>query len=696
MATFFLDFLNGNDTNDGTTFANRWKTITTGATAARIAPGDLIKMIQSPDPTSVGNVTWTKGSASLTLAGALTANIDLCDAAWTAATNVTSTTTSTRKQGTVACSLAIAGGFGTGKIAHKDLGSVIDFSAYQQVSFWFRTSSLTINGTGLTLRLCSDTTGDAPVNTITVPTVARINTYQCMTVDTAGALGSNINSISLAVTSDPVTPTILIDNILACKASSSADSLTLKSLMSKNLSTESWYCVKNINGTAVEIDMESNNLPGSSQGYHGTTETVTTYKREPIEVATQQSVQDDGTAGNLIHFQGGWDSTNGTTLVGQTWLTASGDGGIANFNTNQSDFVKFSNIGAVRAGNGIVISAASNNCELDNCYVVSQGSAGFLLGTSNNQVIGTIYANNNNGIGVSLSSCDQTSITEVTVASSNASTGITLSGGAYKVGTVRSADYNSTRGIHFNQASASTFDLIVSCNNNGETGVRFDSAYNNTIGYLQDCSTNGTSGVLLLGSSNNIFYRGNTSANVTQAVRIQSGGRNFLRRFTSTESTKVTLDASTASILYYMREGDSSTAHTIYMEGGSVVSDTTTRHTASGISWRLKPTSTTTINNIRPITLSLAKIAVDANATITVKAYFQRDNSAITGTLVCRGRQIAGVDNDVTASLTTTSAWEQLSISFTPTEKGAVEIIGIAYGGTTNSVYIDDLEVTSA
>ncbi len=37
MSTFYLDFEGGNDANDGTTFANRWKTINTGATAARVA-----------------------------------------------------------------------------------------------------------------------------------------------------------------------------------------------------------------------------------------------------------------------------------------------------------------------------------------------------------------------------------------------------------------------------------------------------------------------------------------------------------------------------------------------------------------------------------------------------------------------------------------------------------------------------------
>ena len=61
MATFYLDFDGGNDANNGTTFALRWKTFSLGASAARIGPGDTIRIMASPAPTSIGNATWTGG-----------------------------------------------------------------------------------------------------------------------------------------------------------------------------------------------------------------------------------------------------------------------------------------------------------------------------------------------------------------------------------------------------------------------------------------------------------------------------------------------------------------------------------------------------------------------------------------------------------------------------------------------------------
>jgi hypothetical protein len=48
----------------GQSWADAWKTITSGATAARIAPGDIIRIAKSPAPSSIGNATWTNVQAA--------------------------------------------------------------------------------------------------------------------------------------------------------------------------------------------------------------------------------------------------------------------------------------------------------------------------------------------------------------------------------------------------------------------------------------------------------------------------------------------------------------------------------------------------------------------------------------------------------------------------------------------------------
>ena len=98
MTIRYLDLVNGNDANDGSTFALRKKTLN----SATYNSGDTVRVMASPDPTSLGqSATFTNGSDTITLASAVTANIDTCENAWTASANVTSTVSSSNfREGT--------------------------------------------------------------------------------------------------------------------------------------------------------------------------------------------------------------------------------------------------------------------------------------------------------------------------------------------------------------------------------------------------------------------------------------------------------------------------------------------------------------------------------------------------------------------------------------------------------------------
>jgi hypothetical protein len=137
MAIFYVDPIGGSDAGAGNSFATRWQSLTSGATEARIAPGDEIRIIASPDQTSLGqNATWTDGSPTVTLTSAVTANISLANNAWVPSTNASSTTNVVTKIGATSTQVAVTSSFTTGKAAYFDLGGTFDFSAYQQVSFW--------------------------------------------------------------------------------------------------------------------------------------------------------------------------------------------------------------------------------------------------------------------------------------------------------------------------------------------------------------------------------------------------------------------------------------------------------------------------------------------------------------------------------------------------------------------------------
>jgi hypothetical protein len=79
MANKFVDLNNGNDANNGSTFALRKKTLSSAAAVA--AAGDVIRVMGKPS-TNSGTATWTKGSNAVTLSAAMTQAL-YNDGAWT-------------------------------------------------------------------------------------------------------------------------------------------------------------------------------------------------------------------------------------------------------------------------------------------------------------------------------------------------------------------------------------------------------------------------------------------------------------------------------------------------------------------------------------------------------------------------------------------------------------------------------------
>ncbi len=678
MTEFCLDPVNGNDSNDGSTWALAWKTITSGATAARIAPGDTIKVAKSPNPSSIGNATWNNLSKTVTLAAALTANVELCDAAWTPSANVTaSTNTSNYKTGTCSSSFAVAAAFTTGKIAYKALGSAVDYSAYQQLSFWFLASTL-VAANSLKLCLCSDTTGDTIVDEFVIP-VTDVTSYKyCFTINKGSALGASIQSVALYANVDPGTVTILLDNIIACKASSSADALSLTSLISKNPAAsggdEGWYPIQSINGTTVTLDNGPAINANAGRGYYGTTETAATYKRECFRVLSAAcTIQDSGAPGSLIAFQGGYDPATGNQ-DGETYFdVGSGRGNGIDF-TNRN-YVLSNRINMVRAMRGVCLYTASY-CEVTAHSMCGNDSAGIYIYGASFCKIDVKNANNNTGTGVSYGGtnnvCNEIALTN---ANNNTTSGMSVAAAYVNKITAENVCNNGSSNVSINANAIRNTLKITNDKNSGAYGFSFDSppALDNKI----------------IGTT--------TALNSSGAVSASSPGTQYFRGCTFGETGKVLNQTAwqNGRICLSAHDG-SSDNNSIYTDGGIVKSQSSVRHTESGIAWQMSPTSANR-SAYYPLFMSLAKIAVAANSQVTVSCWFRRTNIGITGKLVCRGGQIAGAESDVTASMTAAAdTWEQLSIYFTPTAAGVVEIEAWAYGGTTYSVYVDDIDCSQA
>lgn len=733
---FHLDYVNGSDANSGLSWATAWRTLTGGATAARIAPGDIIRIAKSPPPVGIGNATWTNLSRAVTLATAQTTTINLCETAWTAAANVTATASTTRKEGANAASLAIAAGFTTGRVAHQSF-AVLDLSAFQRITFWIRTS-VAISAGWLRVALCSDTGGTTIIDNFAIPAIPSTGRYVPLTIARTGGgnLGASIQSIAVYADVDPGTPTLLLDNFLAC----AADGLNLQSLISKNSAeqggTEGWYGIKSIVGTAVELDQDTNSLAEAGRGYSGLTETIATFRRETIKTdlasasgTVVNEVMDSGTLGNNIQFQGGFNTAT-SVQDGETFFDGLNGFGWG-IRLNFRDFITLNLLNCFRYNRGFSLEGptfcffntinASNNSE-NGVHLTTSTRAEIydntfnLLNNLNNnagnglrivmtnwgnrihfETINNVNNNGSHGIFIDWTSGRffNSSFTTINNVNNNNVNGLLLDMGSFiRITNINNVNFNNGTGIITRMNDSKIF-LIKNVNNNI---IGIEIALNgNEIKIIENVNNNSNIGFIISGL-NNFINSLSTSGNINGSIQFRSG-ITYISNALITEPVDVNLVSTSSEDffrnfrLYSHRHQRDINNHQIWTFGGRIFSQTTVRHSLTGIAWQLNPTSTDR-TEINPLWLSIARIAVNPNSQVTVKAWFRRTNTALTGRLICKGGQITGVPNDVFSDMTAAAdTWQQVQIQFTPTEIGVVEIEAQAWGGTTHSLFVDDMEI---
>lgn len=152
-----------------------------------------------------------------------------------------------------------------------------------------------------------------------------------------------------------------------------------------------------------------------------------------------------------------------------------------------------------------------------------------------------------------------------------------------------------------------------------------------------------------------------------------------------------------SGFLRSQKDGQSSTTFKSTFKDGVILNNTTTRHTASGYSWKMTPTNASyKLILPGPTDYDTFKVAVNANSAVTITGYVQKDGSynGNAPRLVLVGSLIAGIASDVTYSMTVASGnWEQFSVTATPTEAGVLEFY-FDCDGTAGNVYVDDISVS--
>jgi hypothetical protein len=687
ISTFYIDYVNGLDSYAGDSFVagHPWKTFTLGATAARIAPGDIIHIAKSPAPTSIGNGTWTHLSKTVTLATSQNLTVSLCENIWTNANDGTSSLVAVAtdaKEGSYCTKVLMDSATQANKLqAYWATGTIAKetIDDYQKISFWFKNNAAVADATTWYIALCSDVAGADVLDIFVIPAIPSTARWIPLTIARTGGtnLGNNgaTDVKSIALYSGATAPTnscnVLLDDFIAC----TTDGLNLQSLISKNSAerggSEGWYGIQSINGVTVLLDTETNTKANAGRGYSttGTTpETVPTYKRETTKTdlstanTTVQQVMDSGSlaVGN-IQFQGGYNTSNDTP-DGETFFD-----------------------GLSGSGTGIVLTT-KQYITLNYLNVVRYYTGIYFNGSSNNTITNLNNANNNQVYGIQL------------VGTAGINNTITLLG---------NANNNGTSGVYYYTSSSNNIIYTLSnANNNGYYGVNYSGTTNNNlITLLSNTNNNGSYGVYYdTTSKNNIIRSLSTTGNTTGGVYYDAtSAPNYLNNALIVEGTEISFTPADYSNLrvYSNNHDQDTTKNFIYTDGGLISSVATDRVGGTGIMWKLAVTSNTRTSSY-PLKLSIAKIACVADKLVTVKAYMKITSTTdILGALVCPGGQLSGMtvaDYKVNTSAADTN-WHELTITFTPSEIGVVEIEAWAWwvaGTADESIYVEDMTITQA
>tara|TARA_A200000159_G_scaffold50650_1_gene46830 strand:- start:541 stop:3219 length:2679 start_codon:yes stop_codon:yes gene_type:complete len=234
---------------------------------------------------------------------------------------------------------------GTGLVAYIPITELSD-GQWEQISFY----ACYISGSkldGWSMRLCTNNDGTGSVKTIPLPEWIDTNDYKWRPIvkDFGEGLTSNgnIKSIAIYIDTDRGARSIRLSNIIGCKASDQADSITHLSLLSWNTTIDpQWMNISSIKALAngkTRIIIHHGKLDAEPNGYYGqghmagwrqSYTNANLYKREcvyldsywmlnysqPIDIGNNFYSSNPQNAG--VTISGGWSSDFSTQNLDHT------------------------------------------------------------------------------------------------------------------------------------------------------------------------------------------------------------------------------------------------------------------------------------------------------------------------------------------------------------------------------------------
>ena len=248
-------------------------------------------------------------------------------------------------------------------------------------------------------------------------------------------------------------------------------------------------------------------------------------------------------------------------------------------------------------------------------------------------------------------------------------------------------------GIYYSTSNKNTC-ISPTCNSNG-IGIYYSASTNNTC-TLPTCNSNSTNGIYYYNSSGNFIYGTlSTTANSSGAI-FSNYGYNFIAEASLAESTKATGFTNYADGRVYIN--DMGGQSYIYTDNGNIVSQNATAG-GTGREWKFSPTGAIR-NSVYPLWLPMARFAVASSGQVTITAYFKKSGTGVAGALRCRYGQVAWSDasSDIVVNCPNDTNRNQVTLQFTPTQAGVVEVEALAWyvSSTSQTVIVDDIAISQA
>lgn len=364
-----------------------------------------------------------------------------------------------------------------------------------------------------------------------------------------------------------------------------------------------------------------------------------------------QTVSSSGNESAYLYISGGWDLST-ETQTGQTWFRQMHATFVNRYGyglyLNAKNFVHISGMNFLRYQYGINVGASANNNTFISPVCLSSSLSGLYISSSRNNTFVSAVSNSSNTNGVELSQ----------------------------------------------GANSNTFVSLV-CKSNGVSGVQINYSGNNYFKTSLVCSYNTTCGVGLNRASVNLINSLSTEGNGT-AIRHEYTPMTHISNVDIAESSVV-------SFVYDYGDdracfNNSSGYSYVYSDYAAANSQDATAG-GTGKEWKLAITDAKRYSGY-PFYIPIARVAVAANSQVTVTLYFKKSGTGIAGALRVKYGQIAWSDaaQDIVVTCPDNTSRNQVTLQFTPTEAGVVEIEAGAWyvSSTSQTVIIDDIEITQA